>query len=284
MDYESMTNEELMCQVSQGDRQAFDVLYRRNFDNLVAGLRHLVRDRDLAEVDVQEALLHVWARRDTWAQEGLFLPWFNAIVRHCAADRHKKDRRFPQILFSNADVREEKPGPSPAAREGFVRIGRACIEAYRRLGAGEQEVIYLRFYKRSRPAPVVGGNDNPGCADPSGGYGGGQGVAGDNLQGAMSGVEDCCPAPVANTTITATDDMDQQLAGLDAKVEALLDGHYCSAKLSPVLARYIVSMYGCPDHEKPHTLEQIGEKKGLSTAKVYRIVTKYQEDVNGNAG
>jgi RNA polymerase sigma-70 factor (ECF subfamily) len=76
-----------------GDRDAFEVLFRRHFE---ASLRFAVRmldgDRALAEEAVQEAWVKVWRRLGDFEQRSSFTTWLFAIVSRATLDLRRRRR------------------------------------------------------------------------------------------------------------------------------------------------------------------------------------------------
>jgi RNA polymerase sigma-70 factor (ECF subfamily) len=54
-----VTNE-LMARAQEGDHEAFESLVRAPYDHLYAIAQRILRDPDLAEDAVQNALIHAW--------------------------------------------------------------------------------------------------------------------------------------------------------------------------------------------------------------------------------
>jgi RNA polymerase sigma-70 factor, ECF subfamily len=107
---------DLMRAASAGDAAA----YRRLLKSLEPALRAAARrglgraglSRDEAEDIVQEILLAVHLKRDTWDANSPFLPWIHAIARYKLVDALR--RRSRRSYVSIDDVAESLHADDPA--------------------------------------------------------------------------------------------------------------------------------------------------------------------------
>src|SRR4051794_16983729 len=85
---ETVADEELLARVGDGDRGAFEVLYRR-YSRAVLGLAlRRLGDRGRAEDAVQETFASVWRSARTYKPErGRGAPWLYAVARNAISDR-----------------------------------------------------------------------------------------------------------------------------------------------------------------------------------------------------
>jgi RNA polymerase sigma-70 factor (ECF subfamily) len=111
---------DLMRAANAGDAAA----YRRLLRSLEPALRSVARQRlgragfagDEVEDVVQETLLAVHLKRDTWNASSPLLPWIHAIARHKLVDAMRRRGRRSQVSID--DVAEsllaEEPAPALA--------------------------------------------------------------------------------------------------------------------------------------------------------------------------
>jgi RNA polymerase sigma-70 factor (ECF subfamily) len=111
---------DLMRAANAGDATA----YRQLLKSLEPALRSVARrglgragfSRDEAEDVVQEVLLAVHLKRDTWNASGPILPWIHAIARYKLVDTlRRRGRRFHISIDDVADsLLAEDPAPGLA--------------------------------------------------------------------------------------------------------------------------------------------------------------------------
>jgi RNA polymerase sigma-70 factor (ECF subfamily) len=136
------TDGELIIRAADGDRGAFEVLYRR-YSRPVFGLAlRRLGDRGRAEDAVQETFASIWrAARSYRPERGPGAPWLYAVARNAITDRGRA-RTEPPI-----DVPEEQSpdaGPPERAESAWTawRVHRALEE----LSTNERTVIELAYW------------------------------------------------------------------------------------------------------------------------------------------
>jgi RNA polymerase sigma-70 factor (ECF subfamily) len=133
---------DLLQRIGNGDRPAFELLYKR-YARAVLGLAlRRLGDRGRAEEAVQETFASIWRSASSYRPErGPGAPWLYAVARHAIVDRFRARTEPP------ADVPEEastEPGPAERAESSFVawRVHRALEE----LPQNERTVIELAYW------------------------------------------------------------------------------------------------------------------------------------------
>jgi len=101
VDYQSLSNEELMMSYSRGDALAFDELYLRNKASLY---RYFLRQT--SQVPVAEELMHeVWLRvinaRKRYLPNAKFTTYLFQIAHNCIVDHYRKFSRAQQVDCSD---------------------------------------------------------------------------------------------------------------------------------------------------------------------------------------
>jgi RNA polymerase sigma-70 factor, ECF subfamily len=86
--------DDLIERARQGDRDAFGQLAAREIDRLHAIARLILRDGDLAEDAVQEALIRCWRQLPKLRDVASFDAWLYRILVRAAADESGRRRRF----------------------------------------------------------------------------------------------------------------------------------------------------------------------------------------------
>ncbi len=135
----------LLSATAQGDRLAFEELYKHTAGKLYAISLQMLRRRDLAEEAVQEAFVRIWHNAGDYQQEkGNVLTWMSTIVRYRALDmlRAAKSRRE-----SDEDAEEGEDEHSPE-KELYAERDRALIDRCMDLLEGQQRaVIQLAYFR-----------------------------------------------------------------------------------------------------------------------------------------
>ncbi len=133
---------ELIRRVGSGDRNAFDVLYRR-YARPVFGLAlRRLGDRGRAEDAVQETFASVWRAAGSYKPErGPGAPWLYAVARNAIVDNGRAKREPP---IDAPDEVADEDGPADRAEAGWIawRVHRALAE----LPENERRVIELAYW------------------------------------------------------------------------------------------------------------------------------------------
>src|SRR4051812_40347660 len=138
----------LVVRARSGDRDAFELLVRANYDRLYAVARRMVSEPGDAEDATQEALLRAWREiprlRDADRYEG----WQLKLLIHACYDLLRGRRRRSVQL-------RVRPMPDIAAPEdqGFVERER-LTKAFAHLSPEHRAVVVLHFYRDLAPAEI----------------------------------------------------------------------------------------------------------------------------------
>ena len=137
-----LTDGELIRRTGDGDRGAFEMLYRR-YSRPVFGLAlRRLGDRGRAEDAVQETFASIWrAARSYRPERGPGAPWLYAVARNAITDRSRVRSEPPT---EPPDAASPDVGPPERAEAGWTawRIHRALEE----LSPNERAVIELAYW------------------------------------------------------------------------------------------------------------------------------------------
>ena len=137
-----LSDSELISRTADGDRGAFDVLYRR-YSRPVFGLAlRRLGDRGRAEDAVQETFASIWrAARSYRPERGPGAPWLYAVARNAITDRGRARSEPPAEVPDSASP---DAGPAERAESGWTawRVHRALEE----LNTNERSVIELAYW------------------------------------------------------------------------------------------------------------------------------------------
>lgn len=145
--------ESLIAATARGDTAAFQSLYRETSSHLFALLVRMLKRRDWAEEALQDSLLKVWRKSETYDQtKGSPSTWLFTIARHRALDMLRAKRPEDSIemededgVLVTADVEDESQNPEARAIEG-EGIGRMerCMKG---LQEAERKSVMLAYYE-----------------------------------------------------------------------------------------------------------------------------------------
>ena len=138
-----LTDGQLIARVAEGDRPAFEELYRR-YARAVLGLAlRRFGDRGRAEDAAQEAFVAIWRSARTYDPgRGRGAPWLYAVARNAITDGL---RRLPEPAAELPD----SPGdaPDPAARAESSWAAWQVHRALEVLPSHERPVIELAYWR-----------------------------------------------------------------------------------------------------------------------------------------
>ena len=112
MDYNSLTDEQLISNFQKGDRKAYNILVNRYRDKLIRYLYGFIGDIDDAEDLVQETFLKVYIKKDSYKEVAKFSTWLYTIAGNLAKTELRKIKRRKTGTFSSlkkSDGREFEP-------------------------------------------------------------------------------------------------------------------------------------------------------------------------------
>jgi len=146
------SDEQLLARIREHDSEAFDELFRRYHDALYGHVLRIVRDADLARDVVQEALLRVWTRADTWQSSGSCRSWLfriaaNVALNQIRASHRRREAPLPEGLTGDPASEDEglaaDPEPGPDARAVRAEERAVLDRLIEALPADKREVVRL---------------------------------------------------------------------------------------------------------------------------------------------
>src|SRR5881392_2087215 len=137
-----LTDAELIRRAGDGDRGAFEALYRR-YSRPVFGLAlRRLGDRGRAEDAVQETLASIWRAARTYKPErGPGGPWLYAVARNAIVDRSRA-RNEPAV--ETPDEPSDEAGPLERAEASWTTW--QLHRALEGLSENERNVIELAYW------------------------------------------------------------------------------------------------------------------------------------------
>jgi RNA polymerase sigma-70 factor (ECF subfamily) len=136
------TDGELIERIADGDRKAFEWLYRRYARVVFALALRRLRDRGHAEDAVQETFTSVWRAASSYRRErGAGAPWLYAVARNAIVDRIRGQVR---AAVQVPETHGSDPGPEEQAESDWTawQVQRALVE----LPETERHVLELAYW------------------------------------------------------------------------------------------------------------------------------------------
>ena len=130
---------EMVERAGRGDHDAFEAVVRASAGRLYAIAYRILRDADLANDALQEALVKVWDDLPTLRDPDRFDAWTARITCRCCYRLAKRERRF--ALPAPAD-----PRPDTTAFVTDVADQDEMARGFRRLSPEHRAVLVLHYY------------------------------------------------------------------------------------------------------------------------------------------
>jgi RNA polymerase sigma-70 factor (ECF subfamily) len=146
------SDEQLLNQVGDGDREAFEVLYRRYARPVLGLALRRLGDRGRAEDAVQEAFTAIWRSAATFDPDrGRGAAWLYAVARNAISDRGRARSEPPT---EPPDEASAEAGPDERAELSWVswRIHRALDD----LAEQERSLIELAYWGGLSQSEIAG--------------------------------------------------------------------------------------------------------------------------------
>jgi len=131
----------LVTSAQRGDTASFETLIRRHVDRLYGAARLMLRDADLAEDAVQQALIRAWRDLRTLRDPDKIDAWLQTLlVRACYDEARRRRRRLAEV--ANLQV---LPAGGASAEHGLA--DRDLIErGFATLSPEHRTILILHFY------------------------------------------------------------------------------------------------------------------------------------------
>ena len=99
----TLTDEILVDHVREGDRAAFDEIYRRYFKRVYGFLDKRLRNRADTEETTQEVFINIFSSIDSFRGEAPFAAWVFGLTRRTLAARFRRKQHPTVPLFEDDD-------------------------------------------------------------------------------------------------------------------------------------------------------------------------------------
>lgn len=142
---------DLVQQAQRGDRDAFALLVRAHGDRLFGVARRILREIDLADDAVQQALVIAWRELPRLRDPDRFEAWLTRILVRICYEVSRTSRRASVRVVPLDDATE------PTARDAFASVAdRDELErAFNRLPPEQRAILVLRHYLELEPTEIA---------------------------------------------------------------------------------------------------------------------------------
>lgn len=134
-------------QVGEGDRAAFEVLYRATSRKLYGIIVGILPSRSLADEILQEVYVKVWQRASDFdGRKSSPITWLAVIARNRALDEL---RRHARVKSDDIDVADGIAADTPDPLDSRERSDayRAVIRCLNQLDPVRRDIILLAYYR-----------------------------------------------------------------------------------------------------------------------------------------
>lgn len=133
----------LVGRIARGDRPAFEALYRAYFPRLARFLQRMTRSSTLIEEIVNDTLLVVWRKADTFNGSSKVSTWVFAIAYRRAC---KALQALDEPVDPGADEQEGHDSDRPEWQFEQLRLAHAVDGALAALPVAQRTAFQLAFY------------------------------------------------------------------------------------------------------------------------------------------
>ena len=145
------SDSKLLQRIAEGDRDAFESLYKRYARSVLGLALRRLGDRGQAEDAVQETFASVWRAAKSYRPErGPGAPWLYAVARNAISDR---GRARPEPTAESPDEPATGPGPPEYAERDWLawRVHSALEE----LPDRERAVVELAYWSELSQSEIA---------------------------------------------------------------------------------------------------------------------------------
>jgi RNA polymerase sigma-70 factor (ECF subfamily) len=142
-----VAEEQLVEAARDGDAGAFELLVRAQIDRLYGAARTMLRDPELAEDAVQQALVRAWRDLRALRQTDRFGPWLQKLLVRACYDEARRRRRWSAGVRA-LPIADDTSLASVVADRELIERGLAAISADHRV------VLTLHFYLELTPTEI----------------------------------------------------------------------------------------------------------------------------------
>jgi len=154
---QNITNEDLMCRVTAGNKHAFEALVDRHQRPVLNFIFRFLGDRVEAEDQAQEVFLRVWKSAGTYKPDAKFTTWLYRIAINLCINKQRALRIRRRFSVSQPHEPEQNSGDTFFAAEGAETTtaenhlinseqSRRILNALNDLPTSQRLAIVLKIY------------------------------------------------------------------------------------------------------------------------------------------
>lgn len=140
---DSLADAQLMVRIHRRDERAFEELYRSYCTRLTRFLMNLIHRRHLVDEVINDTLLVVWDRPDSFHGNSKLSTWIFGIAYRKAL---KARRRQDEPIEDRQAERSISPEAGPDQKVGQLRVQEALLDALRALSPDHRTVVDLTYF------------------------------------------------------------------------------------------------------------------------------------------
>ena len=148
VDWNSMSDAEIMLRVREGDDSAFDLLVHKYHKPIIHFMFRMVHNQAVAEELAQEVFLRVYRSRQTYRAEARFTTWLYRIATNLGVNhaRDTKHERMAQNVY--LDQPDPETGTTPDVADPTATVEQELVRD-ERMKAIRQHVMALPERQRT---------------------------------------------------------------------------------------------------------------------------------------
>ena len=139
--------EELIAAISQGDRVAFEALYRRFYPRLFGYLFNMVGSRELAEELLDDTMVVVWQNAGRFEHRSRGSTWILGIAYRRALKGLRRRRREPRRADPEVALSQAASRESPETDLDRRELRDTLRVALRDLSVPQRSVVLLAYFE-----------------------------------------------------------------------------------------------------------------------------------------
>ena len=159
---EMSAEDDWLCRVAQGDRTAFESLYRATSSRLLGVCLRILPDRAEAEDVLQEAYVAAWRKAPQFDPErAKAVTWLAAIARHRAIDRLRATPALAVQTPVDLIQMQVDPSPAPSALAEADSERARLDDCLRQLEPRRRQLIHTAFFDGATYEELAGRSGSP---------------------------------------------------------------------------------------------------------------------------
>ncbi|MEO1091498.1 MAG: sigma-70 family RNA polymerase sigma factor [Pseudomonadota bacterium] len=150
-------DEFLLRRIGRGDRTAFDAFYRRHYVRVLRFAMRIAGDQDIVDEVINDTMLAVWDRADTFRGEARPTTWLLAIAWRSTKHRLRAARRWRGTVdIDDVPMADPSSPEADAADRQRARHLQACIASLSPTHRAVVELTYFHDYTGREIATILG--------------------------------------------------------------------------------------------------------------------------------